>query len=62
VRKCEATRGDFTMRIANKQVRADDLFIVKDASTPFANIARLCVNMRDDALRALYNLIEDKFD
>jgi len=64
VRKCEATRGDFTIRIANKRVRADNLFnvIVKDASTPFANIARLCINLQDDALRALYNLIEDKFD
>jgi len=62
VRECEATRGEFTMRIANKRVRADDLFNVKDASTSFANIARLCVNMRDDALRAFYNVIEAKFD
>jgi len=33
VRECEATRGRFMVRIANKRVRADDIFnaIVKNA-------------------------------
>jgi len=47
LRECEAARGTFTMRIANKRVSADRLFnaIVKDATTPFASIVRMCVRI-----------------
>jgi len=64
LRECEATRGDFAMRIANKRMGADDLFnaIVKDATTSFASIARLCVRMSNETSRAFYNLIGDKFE
>jgi len=64
LRECEATRGDFTMRIAKKRMGADRLFdaIVKDATTPFATIARLCIRMTDEASGAFYNLIGDKFE
>jgi len=63
LRECEATRSDLRMRIANKRMRADDLFnaIVKDATTSFASTACLCVRMTDETSRAFYNLIGDKF-